>query len=188
VIEVVVSDSGIPTLAATNRFTVVVTKGNNAPVLGPLADRTVMEGTLLTVSATATDPDMPAQTLTFSLGVGAPSTAAITPEGVFTWTPTDSDGPGTNRITIVVTDSGEPAASDTQTFVVIVNEMYLQAGAHVTGPYEDEPAAVFDAEARTITIPRPAHTSFFRLRCNLPVRITRIGTSGDQLLLDYDYQ
>ena len=49
-----------------------------------------------TFTATATDPDVPANTLAFSL-IDAPSGAAIgSTSGVFTWTPSEEQG-GTGR-------------------------------------------------------------------------------------------
>jgi hypothetical protein len=49
----------------------------------------------LTFTATATDPDIPANTLSFSLDEGAPAGAAIhSTTGVFTWTPTSAQAPG----------------------------------------------------------------------------------------------
>ena len=48
----------------------------------------------LTFTATATDNDLPANTLTFTL-VGEPTGAVDRPvSGVFTWTPTEAQGPG----------------------------------------------------------------------------------------------
>ena len=45
-----------------------------------------------TFTATATDPDVPANTLAFSL-IDAPSGAAIgRTSGVFTWTPSEEQG------------------------------------------------------------------------------------------------
>ena len=42
--------------------------------------------------------------------------------GVFTWTPSDLQGPTTNSLSIIVRDSGSPPLSATQTFVVIVRD------------------------------------------------------------------
>src|SRR5207248_2214213 len=68
--------------------------------------------------------DLPANKLVFSLDAGAPSGAAInSTNGVFSWTPTEAQGPGTNTITIRVTDDGAPTMSDAKTFTVIVNEV-----------------------------------------------------------------
>ena len=47
--------------------TFTISEVNVAPVLDPIGDQTVDEQTLLTFTATATDADLPANTLTFSL-------------------------------------------------------------------------------------------------------------------------
>lgn len=92
---------------------------NTAPVLAPIGDKSVAEGTQLAFTASATDADIPADTLTFSLGAGAPAGAAITAAGVFTWTPTEAQGPGSYPITIRVSD-GE--LTDSETITVTVTE------------------------------------------------------------------
>ncbi|MBM3393424.1 MAG: hypothetical protein FJY37_02030 [Betaproteobacteria bacterium] len=95
---------------------------NSPPDVASIADQTVVEGTLLTFTNSATDVDVPAQTLTFSL-VGAPVGAAINPtSGVFTWTPTETQGPSTNDITVLVTDNGTPRMVGLRSFRVIVLE------------------------------------------------------------------
>ena len=72
------------------------------------------------VTNVATNSDLPAQTLIFSL-VTAPSNAAInSTSGVFTWTPTEAQGQGTNIIIVSVTDNGPPPLSATQSFIVVV--------------------------------------------------------------------
>jgi hypothetical protein len=105
-------------LSATNSFVVVVLEVNEAPefVLTPELE-TVVEGSLLTVTNHATDSDRPANVLSYQL-LEAPSGAAIDTNGVITWTP--GQGPGTNTMTTVVTDNGEPPLSATNSFVVVV--------------------------------------------------------------------
>lgn len=95
---------------------------NSPPVLTPIADQTVIEGLTLSFTATATDPDLPPQTLVFSLDPGAPEGADITADGRFSWTPSESQGPGVYPITVRVSDSGTPVLSATQTFIVTVLE------------------------------------------------------------------
>ncbi len=56
---------------------------NLAPVLNAIGNKPVDELTLLTFTATATDADLPANTLTYSLGAGAPIGASITADGRF---------------------------------------------------------------------------------------------------------
>src|SRR5205814_2559793 len=65
-------------LCPTNSFTVTVTEVNLAPVLSVPADQTIDEQTTLSVSASATDADLPANTLTFAL-VSAPLGMSINP-------------------------------------------------------------------------------------------------------------
>ena len=121
-ITVIVTDNGTPALNDTEAITVTVNEVNLAPVLAAIGNRTVNEGQLLSFTATATDPDLPANTLTFSLGAGAPAGAAITAGGNFTWTPTEAQGPGSFPITVIVTDNGTPALNDTEAITVTVNE------------------------------------------------------------------
>src|SRR6185369_1223271 len=66
-ITTVVSDNGIPPLSATNTFTVIVTEVNSAPLLTVPPDQTINELATLSVSASATDSDIPANSLLFSL-------------------------------------------------------------------------------------------------------------------------
>ncbi len=93
------------------------------PVLDPVGDQTVDEQTLLTFTATASDPDVPVDTLTFSLS-GEPAGALIDPNtGVFTWTPTEAQGPNSYTFDVIVTDDGTPRLIDSETITVTVNEV-----------------------------------------------------------------
>jgi formylglycine-generating enzyme required for sulfatase activity len=95
--------------------------GNSAPSLAAIDNQTIQAGSLLTFIATATDSDLPAQKLTFSLEVGAPGGATITSEGVFSWIPTEAQSPSTNMITVKVTDNGTPVLSVARSFTIVVN-------------------------------------------------------------------
>jgi VCBS repeat-containing protein len=121
-ITTLATDNGSPPKTATNSFTVTVNEVNTAPDLPTQTNRTINELTLLTVTDTATDVDLPANTLTYSF-LAAPTGAAISAAGVITWTPTEAQGPSTNTFTIRVVDNGSPPLSDTNTFTVTVNEV-----------------------------------------------------------------
>jgi hypothetical protein len=128
---------------------------NTPPTLDPIGDKDVILGQSLSFTARASDSDIPAQTLTFTLGSGSPPAASINPlGGLFSWTPTTA--PGTNPVSIIVTDNGIPSLSATQTFLVRVylapsitvqwngSQMVLswpagilQEADEVTGPYFD---------------------------------------------------
>jgi hypothetical protein len=97
---------------------------NQAPVLDPIGSQVVDEGSLLTFTATATDPDVPADNLTFSLGGVVPAGASLDPvTGVFTWTPTEEQGPQDISIVVRVEDDGIPVLADEETILVTVNEL-----------------------------------------------------------------
>lgn len=114
-------------LSATNSFVVQVLPTNHPPVLSTITNRTVDELTILAFAVSATDPDA-GDTLTFQLNAGAPAGATIDAgSGVFRWTPTEAQGPGTNTITVVVTDNGASRGcsnlSATNSFTVAVREV-----------------------------------------------------------------
>ena len=121
-IRTVATDNGSPPRSATNSFTVTVNEVNLPPVLPAQTNRTINELTLMTVVDTAADPDLPANTLTYSF-LAAPTGAAISASGVITWTPAEAQGPSTNTFTVRVVDNGTPPFSDTNTFTVTVNEV-----------------------------------------------------------------
>ncbi len=113
-------------LSATNSFTVTVNAIHNGPVLGVVSNQVMNELTLLTVTNAATDNDIPALPLTYTLTVtnaltgSAVTNASINTNGVITWTPTEAQGPSTNTFTTIVSDG---SLSATNSFTVTVNEV-----------------------------------------------------------------
>ena len=94
---------------------------NRPPILGAIGDQALPAGQLLTFLVTATDSDIPAQTLTFALDPPAPPGADIDPgSGLFHWTPTQFQAPNSYIITVRVTDNGKPNRSATERFTVTV--------------------------------------------------------------------
>lgn len=103
----------------TVHFTIAT--DNHAPVLAAITDKTVVESNRLAFTITATDLESATQTLTFTLEAGAPAGASLDPtNGLFTWTPPAGHQPQSNRISVVVTDSGTPPLSATNAFTVVV--------------------------------------------------------------------
>ncbi|MFC1875320.1 Ig-like domain-containing protein [Chloroflexota bacterium] len=118
--DVVVTDNGDPALSDSEEITVTVNEVNLPPVLGSIGDKTIDEESLLSFTATATDPDIPPNTLTFSLSGAVPTGASITSGGDFSWTPTEAQGPGSYTFDVVVSDG---ALTDSETITVTVNEV-----------------------------------------------------------------
>jgi len=101
--------------------TITVTPVNDPPLLDPIGGHTVVEQHLLTFTATAGDVDT-GDTVTFRL-VGAPAGASIDPvSGVFTWTPSESQGGAVYTFDVRVDDDGTPSLSATETIAVTVTK------------------------------------------------------------------
>jgi hypothetical protein len=127
-ITTVVTDDGAPQLSATNSFNVVVHEINVAPVLPAQTDRSIAGLTPLIVTNTATDSDIPTNSLTYSL-VSGPTNAVISSNGVISWTPAIAQVPSTNLFTTIVTDFNPFAVnaqhlSASNTFTVIVEPIH----------------------------------------------------------------
>jgi hypothetical protein len=149
---------------------------NSPPIISPINDVEMVLSQSLDFVASATDTNVPAQILIFSLAPGAPAGASISPfSGQFHWSPTVA--PSTNTISVVVTDNGTPSLSATQTFHVIVHPIptigidysggqlhlswsvgTLQESNEVAGPYVD----VTEVSPFTPTLTAPK--KFYRIR------------------------
>ncbi|MEZ4619059.1 MAG: putative Ig domain-containing protein [Caldilineaceae bacterium] len=68
---VVVSDTGTPVLSASRQVALTVTEQNTAPVLASIPAQSIMALRPLTVTVSATDSDLPTQTLRYGLVVYA---------------------------------------------------------------------------------------------------------------------
>jgi len=113
--------------SSTATVSITVEETNVAPVLDPVGDKTSDELTELTFTATANDSNI-GQILSFSLDGGSdgsvPAGASISPTtGIFTWTPTESQGPDSYTFDVVVSDNGLPPLSDSETITVTINEV-----------------------------------------------------------------
>lgn len=121
VVSVRVTDDGSPPLRSSQDVSLVVNEVNLSPVLEPIADQALGEGDTLTLGALASDQDFPVNSLVYSLVGGAPAGASIdSASGLFTWTAGVGQGGTTNLITVLVSDDGSPALSDSKTFAAVV--------------------------------------------------------------------
>ena len=120
-------------------ITITVSEVNRAPELGAVGNKTGNWGNNIGFTATATDPDLPANTLSFSL-IGAPSGAGIDPAtGQFAWTPLPGQI-GTHIFTVRVTDNGSPSYFDEETITVTVTKRptTLVYGGDLSEQYSDQ--------------------------------------------------
>jgi hypothetical protein len=126
-VRLCVTDNGLPARSATATATLIVTEVNAAPVATAPALFTADEGQLLSVMTADffSDPDVPAQTLTFALVGDPPAGVQLNPaNGLVTWTPGENFGGQTNGgINVTATDNGAPARSVNLTLRVHVREV-----------------------------------------------------------------
>ena len=143
-------------------ITVTVAEVNADPVLDAIGDKTIDELSELTFTASATDTDIPAQTLTYSIFIGAPEGASIdSTTGAFSWTPTEADGPGSYPVTVIVTDG---VSSDSETITITVNEVNL---APVLAAIESQAVTLGESVAFTATatdVDLPANALIYSLQ------------------------
>ena len=120
-VTVTVSDSS--GLTDSTSFTLTVVDSNREPILDPINDQMVNEGTLLSVSLSASDPDA-GNSLTLS--ITAPSFVTLIDNGdgsgVLDIAPGFTQA-GIYTITVTVTDQG--GLTDTQSFILTVNNVDL---------------------------------------------------------------
>ena len=109
-------------------FAITVNEVNTPPTLDPIGNQTVTEGQLLSFTATASDTDIPANTLTFSLS-GEPVGASIDPStGVFSWTPGSADV-GDHTFDVMVGDGTDVAS---ETITVTVDAIVIQSDVGIS--------------------------------------------------------
>ena len=111
------TDDGVPPMSGTAQFDVAVKE--LPPVIEAIPAQEVNEGTMLSVQVSASNPY---QSLSYSLGPGAPAGASINPvTGVFTWTP--PVGSTVAAVTVVVADQGDPSVTASTVFNISVNDV-----------------------------------------------------------------
>src|SRR6185369_6851607 len=99
------------TASSMSAASFVIRESNVAPTItGAPATATIPELAPYTFTAAASDPDLPAQAVKVFL-VGAPAGAAIdSTSGVFTWTPSEAQGPGSYPFQVRSTDGIDTSA------------------------------------------------------------------------------
>lgn len=133
------ASDGLPAHDVSHNVAITVMDVNEAPVIvtnggGDTASINVNEGTTAVTTVSATDPDVPAQTLSFTVltGAGSPDGAKFSVDGSGNLTfiaPPDFEafgsaaGNNTYVVQVQVTDNGSPALNDIQTITVNVADL-----------------------------------------------------------------
>src|SRR5439155_469778 len=131
-----------------------IREANVPPVIAAIGPKTVNEGQAIAFTASATDANLHAQTLTYSLGSGAPAGAAIQPAtGVFSWTPTEAQGPGDYPISVRVSDGTASVDSAVAIHVNDVTSAPVLAGVPASATIPELAAYSFTATATDSDLP-----------------------------------
>jgi hypothetical protein len=116
-----VTDDGTPPLSDAEAIAITVNNANAPPVLDPIGDRSVSEGTALTFVVSATDIDK--NTLIFSAS-GLPSGAAFDAgTRTFSWTPGYDQAGSHAGVVFTVADDGTPSRNDSETITITVDNV-----------------------------------------------------------------
>jgi hypothetical protein len=100
-------------------ITITVTEVAAPPTIAAIGNRAVAEAQELVFTVSATDADLPVNTLTYS-AMGLPVGASFDPvTRLFRWTPSETQGPGTFDITFAVHDG---ALGDSELITIAVSE------------------------------------------------------------------
>jgi subtilisin-like proprotein convertase family protein len=155
-----------------NSFTIIVEESNLPPVLPSIPNQVVIVPGTLVVTNTATDPDIPANPLTYSLLVAPTNNAVIDTNGVITWTPTLAQA-GTNYLfTTIVTDTNQWAVNAKS--LSATNSFYVTVLPGVVGGQPQSnivPANSINWIAISVPTNAIAATNLLLFATNLPVNV-----------------
>lgn len=95
---------------------------NHPPTIavGP-SNYAIIAGATLSITNQASDPDAPAQKLTWSLATPLTGASINATNGIFLWRPMMSQSPATNSVAVMVTDNGTPAMNATKNISIVVS-------------------------------------------------------------------
>ncbi len=113
-----VADDGSPSLEDSESITITVGGTNRAPALGAIGDKSVDEGSTLSFTLSATDPDL--DVLGFSASNLPPGASFDGATGAFSWTPGYDQAGTFAGVQFSVTDG---AATDSETITITVGDV-----------------------------------------------------------------
>ena len=175
-----VTDDGLPSLEDFETITITVNDVNLPPVLAAIGAQSVDEGSPLTFTASATDPDLPANNLSFSLDAGAPlGRPSIRALAEFSWTPPGGTSPGDHTVTVRVSDDGVPSLDDFETITITVNDVNLAPVLAAIGDKSVDEGSLLTFTASATDPDLPANNLSFSLDSGAPAGATIDPTTGE---------
>ncbi len=171
---------GRPSLDDFETINITVGEVNRAPELAAIGNRSVNEGSPLTFTASAIDPDLPASNFSFSLDSDAPAGATIDPStGQFSWTPPGGTSPGIHTVTVRVSEDGVSSLDDFETITITVNDVNLAPVLAVIGGQSVEEGSPLTFTVSATDLDQPADQLSFSLDSGAPAGATIDPTTGE---------
>jgi autotransporter-associated beta strand protein len=143
---------------------------NTRPSIAPITDMLISNHVPFRMAVQAADADSPAQSLTYRLLLAPPGMQMDT-NGVITWTPDIAQVPTTEDVFVLVSDSGIPSLTTTQSFRVTI-------GAPATSVVSLLQFEIFGTQSNTLTfsgIPNSTYAALYAT--NLPGPWTILSTN-----------
>lgn len=176
---IVAADDAVPSLRTTNRIAVTVLESNLPPTLRIASRHTVLEGNQLDLSPGASDPDEPAQLLTWDIVGTAPNGLTVDAQtGRVLWTPGELQAPSTNEVTLRVRDSGSPRASATRVLRIVAIESNSPPVLMVPGDAVLTVGEAWTTDVVATDPDRPLQSLTFRAAGPLPEGMTLNASTG----------
>ncbi len=169
-VTVTVTDTGSPPLSSSYSFDITVREINRPPKLQPILTRQVTPGQSIQIPLAAEDPDIPKQSLAFSITSVLPSGASFDASTrILQWNVPTTTPPGTQRFRVSVVDSGSPVLRDEQEFSIEVLDPIIEIS---------EEHRYLTAYEQTIVIPNNTRSLRWNLR-DIAFDRSSIGSIGD---------
>jgi len=150
-----------------------VNLANVAPTIAAVDPVSVDEGSPVTVQLSGNDPDLPSQTLTWSLGSEAPAGVVIEPAtGRLTWETGEGNGPSVVEFRVMVRDNGVPALSATNTVRITVREVNRAPVLLDVADRQVNEGQVLSFALAAVDADRPSQSLTFRLEGTVPAGMT----------------
>ena len=142
-----------------------------APAMAGIAAVTANEHEQITFTVSATDADTPASSLRYSLGENAPEGASIDAvSGIFSWVPTEVQGPATYAFTIKVSDG---TLTDEKRVSISVGEV-------------NEAPVITSLPVTTVKVGEAYHYQLLATDADLPANILSFGAGTLPSWLTFD--
>jgi hypothetical protein len=164
-VTITVTDNGTGSLIDSQTFTIIVGDTNLAPVLAAIGSQSVDEGATLSFTASASDSDLPSQTLTYSLDAASRALGMTidASTGVFNWTPTEAQGGLTSSVALTVADNSTGNLFDSETFTITVADINAAPVLAAIGSKSVNEGATLGFTAAATDADQPSQTLTYAL-------------------------